>query len=428
MAAESSEGLLAELEVTHDVKVWPPCVFRGVCLRNCLHLEWFFFSGDGQPEDIGYGFQKSGGGLLEAAAAAGLPLSNEPIYAERKRNPSVFRERADVEREDHGGSAFRERAGRLAGRRDRLAEEDYLAVLAYLLDKYKSEIDPEDTTEADVDEMLAYLEEAEKPGYEELVDPAVGSYVRAERPPQFDDRYAYATARKRYPIAKRSPASATVHRHKKSVADKRTDPETVARLSDIFSAEKKDEKNANHTTPKPSAATTGKANTTARTRRGGQKELSTPDANSLKPVQVKKKSIALSDYFGIDRRKKSMGSAGRNFPVNEDWLLNKYLAAYGVGGGDDKSPEDVDSKMRAVEEMMLDDAIKYTGAHEGTTDRQEIKEVKDRVMARLAAAYGLEKIRQALGSFKAQPPAHKEGKTFSFFPRVIAGRVICREV
>lgn len=120
--------------------------------------------------------------------------------------------------------------------------------------------------------------------------------------------------------------------------------------------------------------------------------------------------------MGYDRKKKSA-----------DWLVDQYLRAYGMDQANSaydkpKKKEDIDSKMRAMEDLIVDEAIKYTGAHEGTKDSKEIQEVKDKVMAQLAAAYSLEKMRRALGEFKASIAAQKATAPASHslpFPKAI---------
>jgi queuine/archaeosine tRNA-ribosyltransferase len=67
----------------------------------------------------------------------------------------------------------------------------------------------------------------------------------------------------------------------------------------------------------------------------------------------------------------------------------------------------MDTKLRNVEDEIVNEALKYTGAHEGTTDAKEIQEVKDKVMANLATAYNLEKMRQALREFRSSLLAQK---------------------
>ncbi|XP_067008307.2 zinc finger CCCH domain-containing protein 13 [Anabrus simplex] len=72
--------------------------------------------------------------------------------------------------------------------------------------------------------------------------------------------------------------------------------------------------------------------------------------------------------------------------------------------------DNMDSKLRNIEDVIVNEAIKYTGSHEGTTDPKEIQEVKDRVLSRLAAAYSLEKMRLALREFKSSLQAQKMSK------------------
>jgi hypothetical protein len=67
----------------------------------------------------------------------------------------------------------------------------------------------------------------------------------------------------------------------------------------------------------------------------------------------------------------------------------------------------MDAKLRNIEEVIVNEAVKYTGAHEGTSDTKEIQEVKDKVLAHLATAYNLEKMRQALREFKSSLLAQK---------------------
>lgn len=148
-----------------------------------------------------------------------------------------------------------------------------------------------------------------------------------------------------------------------------------------------------------------------------------------------KKSIDWSDYFGLDRRKKS------NQQLDNEWLLNRYHKAINLANkrkeyplksfhnhdqpakkssinpstttsttktttkdasvtADDKKIAEMDTKLKTMEDTIVDDAIKYTGAHEGISDSKEIQEVKDKVISRLAAAYSLEKMRNALNEYK----------------------------
>jgi hypothetical protein len=74
----------------------------------------------------------------------------------------------------------------------------------------------------------------------------------------------------------------------------------------------------------------------------------------------------------------------------------------------------MDTKLRNIEEVIVNEAVKYTGAHEGTSDTKEIQEVKDKVLAHLATAYSLEKMRQALREFKSSLLAQKMSRYVSY--------------
>ncbi|KAL1123380.1 hypothetical protein AAG570_002463 [Ranatra chinensis] len=493
-----------------------------------------YLIGDGQPEDIGYGYQKSVApntvGVFDPVALSASELGSHDFeerpdsralekllldyieegeindaareYAHRYQpgsKRSIFRERDDTDlpdalqrlyESDLGKpaedtpifipSSFRERFtdmrrprlkaahslvknfGRL-GRNfeDKFGDEadendEYLSVLNSIWEKYKGEEDPEDITESDVEELLEYLNSKDEKkrqygdsyssGYDFFNSPIpwtkrfpedITRAVVGGVPPEyrghrkknslqdvaFDDRYPYRSLPKRYPITKRSPSNyspSPTHglRGKKNSEPIKQDNDLKVseQLNNIFSTDQKPTNvtvNANETsvTKKPELK-----NVTGN--KIGQKEIS-GNSISNKPLDVKKKSIDWSEYFGIDRRKKSRGN-----DLNDEWLLNQYLRAYGLKnkkGSEEadntmeqnayekpkKRPDDMDSKLRAMEDLIVDQAIKYTGAHEGTTDSKEVQEVKDRVMAQLAAAYSLEKMRRALGEFKSSIAAQK---------------------
>lgn len=189
--------------------------------------------------------------------------------------------------------------------------------------------------------------------------------------------------------------------------------------------------------------------------RGGEKEVvgdsKTKEGKEVGKKEVKK-SIDWSEYFGMDRRrKKSEGESGAEEEEKrrrkkkrdgedgrtaeeeklDDWLLNQYYKTlsmstnaakrkrgpsdrrrvpYAIARGEEEGGEEgeengldnMDGKLRRVEDAIVEEAIKDTGAHEGTPGgRKEAEEVRGRVLSRLAAAYSLEKMRKALGEFKA---------------------------
>ncbi|KAJ8952537.1 hypothetical protein NQ314_007506, partial [Rhamnusium bicolor] len=241
---------------------------------------------------------------------------------------------------------------------------------------------------------------------------------------------------KRYPVSKRS--SDYVDQEDKATARKKTDPKVEKDLSNIFNVKK----NATITTAKP---TTGKKEIVdnkqkAKTDKPAiNKELFSPVAPvNEKPLLINKKSIEWSDYFGLDRRKKSEEN-----DLGKEWLIERYHKSISLSAkkrnaeiplssmqnneelskkelfdevNEDKSNlsseeqkiDNMDSKLKIMEDKIVDDALKYTGAHEGETDPKEIQEVKDRVISRLAAAYSLEKMRNALDEYKLAVAKERE--------------------
>ncbi|XP_018578505.1 uncharacterized protein LOC108916688 [Anoplophora glabripennis] len=256
---------------------------------------------------------------------------------------------------------------------------------------------------------------------------------------------------KRFPVSKRSSnymSPETTHEEKRSVR-KQTDPKVEKELSNIFGNKE------NNIAPTKSPTTTTKLPSSKRevsenkkivkpteekkvTKALNKEELSPIPGGSEKPLQIKKKSIDWSDYFGLDRRKKSE----RN-DLDKEWLIERYhksialptkkrtaevpLSSFrnhdepskkefsdDLNEEKDKfSPEaqkidDMDTKLKMLEDKIVDDALKYTGAHEGETDPKEIQDVKDRVISRLAEAYSLEKMRNALNEYKLSVAKEKE--------------------
>lgn len=114
-------------------------------------------------------------------------------------------------------------------------------------------------------------------------------------------------------------------------------------------------------------------------------------------MDMKKRDVAnWSRIWGMDRRKKSTGSSSRDYPLsfykNYDDDRRKSL--------DVSKIENMDHKLKAIEDLLIDETIKYTGAHEGIVEPEDIKELKDHVVSRLATAYNLEKMRHALDKIK----------------------------
>lgn len=314
----------------------------------------------------------------------------------------------------------------------------------------------------------------------------VRSRYRWLKPTDFDNHlqsaynpdYLYAQS-KRFPVAKRSsnfyaPGGGFVH-HKRAANGREqvykkamrndsasgTDPKVVKDLSNLFGnkglsmekvstslpmkTKKPLDKNIkkvgkkNTTTVAHADGHTSQEKTATESKRKQQAEQVSLNQANGEPLNIRKKSIDWSNYFGIDRRKKKSESYGNGGAVNNDWMIKRYNQAvamavkrssgseyplnffrdnYASEGGsygneveqtkrksqfrnsDASNLDEMDDKLKNIEDLIIDEALKYTGAHEGETDPKEIQEVKDKVISRLAAAYSLEKMRRALSEFK----------------------------
>ncbi|XP_052862258.1 uncharacterized protein LOC128268975 [Anopheles cruzii] len=115
-----------------------------------------------------------------------------------------------------------------------------------------------------------------------------------------------------------------------------------------------------------------------------------------------KKSIQWNKYFGIDRRKKSVhdsasASSSGNYPLSFYKTYDEDRKKKNVN--QDKL-ESMDRKLKNIEDIILDQTVKYTGDHEGLTEPGELQKLKDKVVARLATAYSIEKVRRTLEKLK----------------------------
>jgi len=206
--------------------------------------------------------------------------------------------------------------------------------------------------------------------------------------------------RKRFPVAKRSSGfypdfSPKNVMRKRSSTRKflKTDPKVEEELRDIFAKNPTTEKSIETTaipkeqkvTPKKATEATRKPSAKAKQE---NKEKVPDEPLTEKPIDVKKKSINWQDYFGLDRRKKS--------DLDNEWLIDRYHKAVGEKRSTNTKLNEMDRKIQNIEETFIDDALKFTGAHSGTTDPKEIQEVKNHIISRLAAAYSLDKLRQAI--------------------------------
>ncbi|GJQ74434.1 hypothetical protein Trydic_g21304 [Trypoxylus dichotomus] len=250
---------------------------------------------------------------------------------------------------------------------------------------------------------------------------------------------------KRFPVTKRSSnyypisfANEMSRQFKRSSHSNRsdkvlqTDPKVAQDLSAIFneSSNKKDgdkheEEDRTVTKPKRTehATETSKStDTTVKTTTTQKPEIKEDISENSsigekeKPIQIKKKSIDWSDYFGIDKRKKPDGDLGnewlmeryhkavamtakRNSENNEEEGKGNKTKAYSPSTTDEKI-SDMTNKLRNIEYSIVDEALKASRAQESEFDTKEVQEMKDRIISQLATAYSLEKMRRALNEYR----------------------------
>ncbi|XP_017150438.1 uncharacterized protein LOC108160752 isoform X1 [Drosophila miranda] len=145
---------------------------------------------------------------------------------------------------------------------------------------------------------------------------------------------------------------------------------------------------------------------------GHSKHLRAPTVGHL--MLRAKKSIDWSQYFGLDldRKKKSAqeteqtkkrlesDSTNNNSNNNEEEEPDAQEENKKKRDMDPEKLESMDRKLQSIEDFIIDETIKYTGAHEGVNNREDIRKIKDHVLSRLATAYSLEKMRRALDKLR----------------------------
>ncbi|KAK0180499.1 hypothetical protein PV327_006132 [Microctonus hyperodae] len=164
----------------------------------------------------------------------------------------------------------------------------------------------------------------------------------------------------------------------------------------------------------------------------GQDEIEPTIISSMNNIEDKlkikknkiKKSIDWSEYFGIDRRRKKTELLARPGTQDQDdeWLLQKYYTIISENlrhnhllllnndnktksdesddnGGEKRDKfEQIDERLKNVKNLIMKDpAMNSMSDNNPEVDSQQFKDV---IMARLAAAYSLDKMRRALNDFK----------------------------
>ncbi|XP_062128446.1 uncharacterized protein LOC133840565 isoform X2 [Drosophila sulfurigaster albostrigata] len=113
-----------------------------------------------------------------------------------------------------------------------------------------------------------------------------------------------------------------------------------------------------------------------------------------------KKSIDWSQYFGLDRKKKSEQLSEAELKKDSKEEVEEDAQKKKKRELDPEKLESMDKKLQSIEDFIIDETIKYTGAHEGINNQEEIRKLKEHVLARLATAYSLEKMRRALDKLR----------------------------
>jgi hypothetical protein len=75
---------------------------------------------------------------------------------------------------------------------------------------------------------------------------------------------------------------------------------------------------------------------------------------------------------------------------------------------DEEKLDEMEEKLKGIQNLILQDTLKYTGAHEGTLDPEQIQKIKTHVANRLSTAYNVEKMRRAIEKLKQAIDFQKE--------------------
>ncbi|XP_032678309.1 uncharacterized protein LOC116847426 [Odontomachus brunneus] len=434
-----------------------------------------FLPGDnGQLETVGDGFQGLHDKLLERALLdylENMPEQEEPvasIFRERERSSSRKRggtgDRMNIDNKDLAkliGLLGEPLDGSPYGPNEMEDGDDYLTALQTLYDRYRAGRGNkvyETAGPMSWGEMLnkgSSKGQTRDGGDNEFVghdqDQSILYLTPAERR-NVNGRYPigrefgnYRKFSKRYPVAKRSPRPTQTKL-------KTTDPKVAQDLGALFGTQSTDAHNRTyksehdhdhdhdhahehdhdhshdhnhdhthdhdqdhehdqdhvHDHGHDEKASDTSLNTTSSPK--SQKENATKTAKS-KFVQVRKKSVDWSQYFGIDRRKKKATFMAGQGTQNQDdeWILQRYYENMAGNLKEDENErkdklEQMDSKLKYIKDLM--EALRYTNLE----DEAELQKVKDKLMARMAAAYSLQKMRKALSDLKNNVAAQKEAQ------------------
>lgn len=410
---------------------------------------------NGQLETVGNGCQGMNNKLLERA----IIDYNEDIPEQVEQVQSPFRERQrSSSRKRGGGSEHLAPDNKVPHMND----EEYLNTLLTVYDKYRpmswSELlnketlaraqtrdaNDNDFLDRDQDQNIMYMTPADR-------RTANGHY------PVSREFRNYRDLVKRYPVAKRSPRPVAI---KKQI----TDPKVAQDLGALFGTQSSEiqnhthehdhehDANANHnhdhthdhkhdhdhshdhdhnhdhsglhshqnTSEAPKVTPQPK----------GQEENMTKVGRS-KSIEVRKKSVDWSQYFGIDRRRKKATFMPGQGTQNQDdaWMLQRYYENMAENlrspsaqdyNRENERKEDLDMtepQLKNINDLILEKLLRRAQLE----DSAELQKVKDKLMARIVAAYSLEKLLKALndlknnvaGRMETQKSAHEQNNLTS---------------
>ncbi|KAL1465525.1 hypothetical protein WDU94_005086 [Cyamophila willieti] len=428
----------------------------------------------GQPEDIGYGYQKSSLSselanfkehypyltnqelekLMLDYLEKGRPKDNYYIYGKTKK--SVFRERdgseypeklqkLSPEREEEeeevmykNQSPFRERFREVETKSNdkhiNSADLEYLSALNTLWEQYQhkqdyndennddpNDVEPNDVqlSEEDIAAILSYFEDQKDEDQRQMEESYDDSYPlvllknnknykhhaksnqkRVWRDGAYESDPGYGHSSERLMIKKRALKTIPTMKkkpppteNKNSNRDSNNKNQADQELTQILGNGKK-----NSTAHAQTPTAKSKVESTV----SAIPQTSAANVITDKPIVVKKKSLDWSKYFGIDKRKKK--SYKRN--TSENWPVEQYMYQNELNN---IKAKDIDTKFHDMEDLILDQVIKYTGAHEGIRNPEQLHRIKQKIMAQLATAYSLEKMRHTLDEYKSTIDAHNMG-------------------
>ncbi len=292
--------------------------------------------------------------------------------------------------------------------------EDYLNSVNPIWRKYDvssgQPFDPETLSDEEANQFLKYLNEKDNDDY------SAELYLLDGKERDRSKRYwrGGATSRDtKYSIKKRSAG------FEKKPAVEATNAKPNASLSTEVAVKSKVNDTKTNKNPKKAYSEVKKPPPVKR----GQDEVPI-SLESLKPLNIQKKSVDWSSYFGVDKRQKKSNpptkeqhkndvlldqyiqshilKSVRNFAFNNNRYYPKRDAdrsyyAYNEGSrletADDLKTVD---DLRKAEDMLIEHVLKYTGAHEGITDPAELERFRQTLIDELATAYSLEKLRNDL--------------------------------